>query len=125
VLAVAHVALALALFGGVVAVEAKVLHGTPHSDRLIGTRHSDRLIGLGGKDVLRGGGSADKLLGGTGSDKLNGGPAYDVLMGGYGADKIHARDHHRDRIDCGPGHDKVFVDGVEDGVRNCEKVVEP
>ena len=118
-------ALVIAVVGLAAEVDAKVLHGTAHADRLIGTRHSDRLSGGRGPDVLKGNGDSDTLLGGRGGDRLNGGKAFDVLMGGRGNDRIDARDGHRDRIDCGQGRDKVFVDRVEDGVRNCEKVVYP
>lgn len=46
----------------------------------------------------------------------------DTLSGGPGNDTIHARDGHRDVIDCGPGRDVAFVDPV-DLVRGCERVV--
>jgi Ca2+-binding RTX toxin-like protein len=113
------------LIAGSALVQAKALHGGRGPDRLTGTDRSDRLNGGGGKDVLNGKGSADTLFGGRGADILRGKAGFDVMQGGPGPDRIDARDGHRDRIDCGNGNDTVRVDGIEDGVRNCEKVVRP
>ena len=52
---------------------------------------------------------------------------HDILTGGPGNDVIDARDgaDSADEIDCGDGDDTVLVDSTEDGVVDCETVVEP
>ena len=46
-------------------------------------------------------------------------------MGGQGDDVIDARDGSEDEINCGPGNDVAIVDASEEGVINCETVIEP
>jgi hypothetical protein len=104
---------------------ANVVRGTPQADRLIGSASGDKLIGRGGADVLRGRGGGDLLLGGAARDRITPGKAFDEIRGAGGRDLIRARDHGPDLIDCGPGRDRVIVDLVEDGVFNCERIVEP
>jgi Ca2+-binding RTX toxin-like protein len=104
---------------------ATVVRGTPQADRLVGTPTGDKLIGRGGEDVLRGRGGGDLLLGGAARDRITPGKAFDEVKSGGGRDLIRARDRGTDLIDCGPGRDRVIVDLVEDGVFNCERVVEP
>lgn len=124
------------------------IKGTSSGDRISGRGGPDRLIGRGGRDRIRGGrggdllaggGQRDKLSGGRGDDQIRGGPGTDKLFGGRGRDGfnvrngvllgspgndvIRARDGSADEIDCGDGFDKAFVDDVEDGVYNCEKVI--
>lgn len=126
------------------------LKGGPGGDRINGRGGADLLRGLGGRDRLAGGGGGDslsggrdkdKLAGGAGADLLDGGRATDRLDGGKGRDGyamvagvpqgspgndvIDARDGEADEINCGAGFDKVFVDKVEDGVYDCEKVIVP
>ncbi len=67
-------------------------------ERIFGRREGDRIKGTRGADVIRAGGGADRV------DIRKGGP---------------------DRVDCGPGKDKVLVKGSDDDdkvARNCEKV---
>lgn len=89
-------------------IDGVVRIGDNGPNRLVGTAESDRLSGRGGNDVLIG--RADS----------------DILLGGAGNDRIDARDPGRgesDRINCGPGRDRVLIDpGTEDIVRNCEIV---
>jgi Ca2+-binding RTX toxin-like protein len=85
-------------------------------DILIGTAQADTIDGLAGDDTIKGAG---------GGDLLTGGPGFDLIYGGTGADLIRARDDHLDQIDCGAGIDRVVVDRAEDGVFDCEQVVEP
>ena len=45
--------------------------------------------------------------------------------GSSGRDVIKARDGTPDVINCGPGKDVAYVDRVEDGVFDCERVLVP
>ena len=113
--------------------------GTPQADDLIGDEHrntifgrtgDDTIRGLGQADCLFGGPGADRLKGGDGADELRGGPGRDVLTGGDGYDRvkggggddvIDARGRGFDRVDCGPGRDRVLA-GTADRLRNCESI---
>ena len=131
----ALLALAVLAMAGLVAsavVFAKTIEGTGGHDRLIGTPHKDRIDGRAGSDVIAGRGGSDNLRGSAGSDRINGGGGRDEFdmrhgeeIGGLGDDVIHARDGRRDEINCGPGEDRAVVDRAEDGVINCEHVIEP
>ena len=69
---------------------------------------------------------ADTLEGGAGNDEIDGQPGPDRLLGGAGRDRIKANDGEADdKIDCGPGNDRVKVDELDPKPRNCEEVVEP
>jgi WD40-like Beta Propeller Repeat len=55
-------------------------------------------------------------------DVIDGTPqGGDVIAAGAGNDLVHARNGHRDTIDCGAGRDTATVDRV-DVARNCEVV---
>jgi Ca2+-binding RTX toxin-like protein len=111
--------LAIALVAGGVAVLARSVsagHPTNGPDRLVGTEGADTIDGLAG---------ADRIRGLAGPDLLTGGPGFDVVYGGRGRDRIRARDHQLDQIDCGRGIDTAVVDRAEDGVFDCERVVTP
>ncbi len=99
------------------------LNGGDGSDRVIGGPATDRIRGGKGSDRIRGGGGGDELFGGRGRDEFN--TRNGVLLGSPGNDVIHARDFKADEIDCDSGFDKVFVDGAEDGVYNCERIISP
>jgi Ca2+-binding RTX toxin-like protein len=106
------------------------INGRGGHDRLLGGDGSDRVIGGSGTDRIRGGDASDRIRGGGGGDVLYGGRGRDefntrngVLLGSPGNDVIHARDFKADEIDCDTGWDKVFVDGIEDGVYNCERII--
>ncbi|HEX6117062.1 MAG TPA: calcium-binding protein [Solirubrobacterales bacterium] len=126
------------------------LKGTPKDDELSGRGGDDTLRGLAGDDKLSGGAGDDELKGSKGKDRIRGGGASDVLIGGKGkdtlnpgkgedgvnmrdgvelaspgADVIRARDGAPDQISCGDGDDKAIVDAEEEGVYDCETVVEP
>jgi hypothetical protein len=71
------------------------------------------------------------LIGGRGPDRLRGGPGRDGFnisegaeMPAPGNDRISARDGVADEINCGGGVDTAIVDPVEDGIYNCERVLE-
>ena len=68
-----------------------------------GTKASDKLIGSEGRDCLRGRGGKDRVRSLGGADVIR--------VAGGGAD----------RVDCGPGKDKVIA-SRRDRVRGCEKV---
>ena len=140
-----RVKLGVLVVAGIVAfatpVAAQVVIGTSGVDKLKGTPGKDALSGRGGDDVLRalagndrlkGGPGDDVLLGGKGRDNLNPGGGEDgvnmldgVELPGPGPDVIRARDGSADQISCGDGKDKAFVDTEEEGVYDCEIVIEP
>jgi Ca2+-binding RTX toxin-like protein len=108
------------------------INGRGGHDKLNGGDGTDRVVGGAATDSVRGGNGPDRLRGGPGGDELYGGRGRDefnthngVLLGSPGNDVIHARDFKADEIDCDTGWDKVFVDGVEDGVYNCERIIAP
>jgi Bacterial Ig domain/RTX calcium-binding nonapeptide repeat (4 copies) len=115
-------------------------------DTLKGLQGGDRLNGAGGDDDLFGGAGGDTIYGGIGHDvahgKRNGDyingidgttpysaarkkqRTVDVLIGDSGNDTFRAKDGNKDIIRGGPGHDKAYVDKV-DNVKGVEKVVVP
>ena len=104
---------------------AEVVRGTPGADRLVGGKQGDRLNGRAGNDRLGGKSGNDEILGGAGSDKLVGGAGYDQMRGDSGDDLLRARDGQPDLVDCGEGFDRAVVDEIEDGVYDCEELIEP
>ena len=104
---------------------AEVVRGTPESDRLSGGAKSDTVSGRAGDDRLNGKAGTDLVKGGAGNDRVIGGSGFDQLRGDAGNDVIRARDGEPDQIECGPGTDRAIVDEVEDGVFDCEEVLEP
>jgi hypothetical protein len=67
-------------------------------------RGHDRVIGSALSDLLGGGSDADFVKGGKGRDRIR-------TQGG--SDKLRVRDHERDHVSCGPGHDKVKADRID------------
>jgi Ca2+-binding RTX toxin-like protein len=94
----------------------------PDNDSLLGAERRDVMRGGSGDDDLQGLLGRDKLIGGGGNDTLDGGGGRDRIKGRRGRDTIEARDGKRDRILCGRGRDKAFVDS-KDRVRGCEEIV--
>jgi RTX calcium-binding nonapeptide repeat (4 copies) len=80
----------------------------------------DRLRGGPGRDRLYGSRGRDTLAGGLGRDILEGGRGQDRLSGGPGPDTLNVRDGKRDRVDCGPGRDRVRADR-RDRLARCER----
>ena len=129
----------IALVGALVATGAVALAAAPAriaggagADRIAGTKGADEILGLGGADRLRGGPGRDVLIGGKGPDKLTGDGGRDEFnmrdeqeLAAPGRDRIYARDGRPDSISCGGGRDLAVVDEVEDGVYDCEVVIEP
>ena len=114
------------------AAVAATREGSAGPDRMVGTSGDDVLRGRAGPDILSGGRGDDRLVGGAGRDVLRGGPGSDefnMIDGGErpspGRDRIVARDGGPDQVNCGAGSDVALVDVEEDGVFNCETVIEP
>jgi RTX calcium-binding nonapeptide repeat (4 copies) len=89
------------------------------------------LIGGPGSDVLRTGAPADQVRGddgnddiatGGGADVVDGGLGFDVLSGGDGDDLLRDADGLPDRIECGPGADRVEADTADVVASDCETV---
>jgi Subtilase family/RTX calcium-binding nonapeptide repeat (4 copies) len=93
-----------------------VIRGDTGDNHLRGTRFGDKINGRNGADKIRGLRGKDCLNGGAGRDNLDGGKGADRVKGGKGADRIHAG--AKDRINAGPGRDRVRVKGHPKGV-NC------
>ena len=89
------------------------IFGGPGNNRISGGRGDERISGGRGNDTLSGGPGNDTLFGGRGDDRISGGRGNNTIYGGPGNDTIHARNGHRDVIDCGPGRDVAFVDPVD------------
>lgn len=90
--------------------------GTDRSDELLGGHGNDTLTGGSANDVLWGDYKPsgqptvqfDRLDGGDGRDFIYASHGTNVIAGGAGDDVVHAH-FGRGRIDCGPGHDLVFL----------------
>jgi Ca2+-binding RTX toxin-like protein len=107
-----------------------VLDGAGGSDLADGGRGADRIgagdasdavYGGSGPDRIWGGRGADDIEAGRGADVVDGGPGRDTIAAGHGGDAVRAADGRRERIDCGPGVDRVTADRG-DRLRRCERV---
>jgi Ca2+-binding RTX toxin-like protein len=150
VLVVAATILATGAASGATQSEGRPFVGTAGADEIVGTRHADTIHGRGGADRIAARARGDRVFGGAGFDTLRGGRGADrlvgqrdgaLLVGGSGRDEfnmragvriaaggrdvIRARDGRPDEINCGSGDDVAYVDRVEDGVYDCERVVMP
>ena len=113
-----------------------VLYGGANRDLISGGPGNDRIYGGPGIDYLWGLEGDDIIDGGSGNDVIWGMDGRDVIYGGKGNDKIyHGRetnspfydpgpDGSKDKIDCGPGIDEVWINQTPDGdiAINCEKI---
>lgn len=116
------------------------LEGRGGDDQVWGNDGNDQLYGGAGDDVLIGGKGSDVIFGddgvdvvelGTGQDIAYAGPGDDVITnvyvdyGAYYTDDGVLLWSAPDRIDCGPGVDKVYVTTVDpnDTYLNCEHVL--
>ena len=115
------------LAASVVAIPAiaATVSGSSGPDYLRGTKRSDLIRRRQNADVLIGRADADTLRGAKGKDRVRAGKGEDALRGGKSADVLRARDGSADLLDCGPGVDIAYVDVTEDGVFDCEEVIEP
>jgi hypothetical protein len=100
------------------------LSGTGGSDRLSGRRGNDKIAGRGGNDCVRGGAGKDRLAGNGDNDEIKPGRGADRIKGGPGRDTVRAARGGRDRISCGPGKDKAFINAKLDRTRSCERIRE-
>lgn len=89
------------------------------------------VLGGPGSDVLRtgtpadsveGGDGNDDLGGGGGNDTVDGGLGYDIVRGEAGDDELRVADGVLDRVECGPGRDRVDADTLDDVAIDCEEV---
>jgi len=135
---------------GAAPVERRPITGTDRGETIFGTRHADTIHGRGGDDRIVARARGDRVFGGAGFDTLRGGRGADrlrserdgaLMIGGSGRDEfnmrageriaadgrdvIRARDGRPDEINCGAGDDVAYVDRVEDGVYDCERVIMP
>jgi Ca2+-binding RTX toxin-like protein len=96
------------------AANAALIVGTPASDFQTGTPASDTIVGLGGNDLQYGLAGNDLLNGGDGHDRLFPQQGRDVVLAGNGNDVVVASgDGAQDRINCGYGLDRVYVDSFD------------
>lgn len=110
-----------------------ILRGGYGSDYANGAGGNDYVYGGPGNDLsVEGGPGSDHVFGGSGDDYIGEGyyGGVDRIYGGYGNDTIHAHDQTSaaDIIDCGPGFDRVTVNGDYNSTKdvvaaNCEKVI--
>jgi Ca2+-binding RTX toxin-like protein len=131
--ALAVVAIALLLAGGVVLAKAitctagVTCTGTEKADQITGSFDADIIKARGGNDTIDGGNGSDTINGGRGSDTITdigNVPDVDTITGGKGNDSIDVREgaalnDNPDFVDCGPGTDTVFID-ANDTRLNCE-----
>jgi Ca2+-binding RTX toxin-like protein len=106
-----------------VSVDLEADDGRPgDNDRI--RRSVDTVLGSEFADVLTGSHDAQQLLGLDGDDQITGGAGADVLSGGPGHDRIDARDHEPDAIDCGGQlFDRAAVDiDAEASIAGCAEV---
>jgi Ca2+-binding RTX toxin-like protein len=143
-------AIAVIQVAGAAPGERRPITGTDRGETIFGTRHADTIRGRGGDDRIVARARGDRVFGGRGYDTIRGGRGGDELIGGPGGalmigssgrdgfnfragaaaagggdDVIRARDGRPDEINCGAGADVAYVDRVEDGVYDCERVVMP
>jgi Tol biopolymer transport system component len=75
-----------------------------------------------GKGLIQGTGASEEICGRRGADRIEPGRGVDRIRAGAGNDEVFARDNIRDFISCGPGRDRVYVDGRDKVGRGCERV---
>ena len=80
---------------------------------IAGTGGDDTLSGTATRDVIEAFSGDDRVAGNDGPDTIDGGPGNDTLDGGAGDDRLRTRDGEVDRIACGPGHDRAFLDAID------------
>jgi Ca2+-binding RTX toxin-like protein len=98
------------------------LNGLQERDCLFGNADKDTVKGGDGDDVMRGGSGNDKLRGGDDNDSIRAQDGDDKVKGQAGDDRIRAKGRGSDKVNCGSGDDKAFVDPKDTVSNNCEKV---
>lgn len=94
--------------------------GTTGDDKLVGTPAAETIRGRRGDDRIFARAGADCVFGQNGDDRIEGGGGRDKVTGASGRDRIMVRDHKRDVVRCGAGHDTVLADG-KDRLYGCER----
>ena len=108
------------------------IHGGSGNDTSDGENGHDRMSGGTGDDTQTGGAGNDVIFANLGVDTSSGGDGNDVLWalargdvqgaadqvgdtldGGNGNDRFRTRDGEVDRITCGQGADRAFLDNVD------------
>jgi Ca2+-binding RTX toxin-like protein len=95
-------------------------NGSGNGRLIRGTPRDDVLTGGPGNDRIYGGAGNDRLVGHDGNDHLDGGAGQDTIQAGAGDDTINVADRARDRVECGPGRDRVNADRT-DMLVDCEQ----
>lgn len=91
------------------------------ADRVSGGQGDDTISTGAGDDLARGGDGADSITTGDGGDRAVGGSGADHMDTGAGDDSVQTADGDADTVDCGPGHDIILADTV-DQLAGCEAV---
>lgn len=99
------------------------LTGSIGDDYLAGGIGDDVLYGSTGVDILLGGDGADTLDGGDGNDTVRGERGRDTVYSRSGRDTVYARDGYADKINCGAGFDRAYVDLKDSVSSSCESVI--
>ncbi|MBI5104376.1 MAG: hypothetical protein HZB46_05205 [Solirubrobacterales bacterium] len=112
------------------------IYGGSGNDQAWGENGNDRMAGGTGDDVQHGGAGNDTIFANLGQDTSTGGEGDDTLWalargdvhppegggvdqvgdtldGGPGNDRFRTRDGEADRITCGDGDDRAFLDEVD------------
>jgi hypothetical protein len=63
--------------------------------------------------------TADVIVGSRRGDRIDGEDGRDRICAGRGRDVVRSADGFSDRVDCGPGRDRLIADAL-DRVRRCE-----
>jgi Ca2+-binding RTX toxin-like protein len=99
------------------------IKGKNGGDDLYGNTGRDFIKGGDGVDMIRGNQSPDTIFGGSGADILYGDEGSDHLGAANGRDTVYAYgDGRRDRINCGAGFDRAYVDRDDIVGETCERV---
>jgi Ca2+-binding RTX toxin-like protein len=105
-----------------------LVSGGAGDDRAYGASGDDSVSGGTGNDDISGSLGSDVVAGGDGDDNVSEGPPFDastdVVFGGAGDDLIDAFNEppFMDIVNCGPGDDLVYADGL-DNLVGCEEVI--
>jgi hypothetical protein len=98
--------------GGNDLIKANQAYGGDGDDNLVGGAETDYLIGGRGSDAVRGKNSTDLIVSAGGRD---------LLLSGGGDDIVLAADGNGDKVRCGDGRDRAYVD-YRDKRSGCERL---
>ena len=100
----------------------KVFKGTKGADNVKGSRKHDLIKTGRGADTIRARAGSDIIKSGSGDDTIYAGKGKDIVVAGKGDDTVWALDKMRDKINCGPGVDRVVADKIDSIHKSCEEV---